>query len=332
MRPFTFPYTQILADQQEWPMEFFLSDHIGGFGPDMQNDILAMIDQRGKRLGVKYNVKYIHFIDPFHRTLLERNYTNISMFWAVRFFEPQLLYQFFYFKDYRTHPDVNFRNFLCSFNRNHDVGRKLLLAHLHQRGWALPDQVSKIFRFTVDELDGHIHDFVPDEAKLYRKFFINKDSKDFFDSEIVFGENVRGPGQDQKQGMKSLAPILARSFVHVPSECMSVSNYPYVTEKFLYSVVNRGLFVANAQPGWHDHLDRYYGFKKYNKIFDYRFDTISNPVRRLVALTDMLSKFSTLSKADWHDLYELERDTLEYNYDHYFGNGYIKMLEPYSNF
>jgi len=332
MRPFTFPYNQILSDDQEWPMEFFLSDHIGGFSPDMKNDLLAKIDRRGRHLGLRYNVKYIHFIDPFHRKLIERNYPNINMLWAVRFFEPQLLYQFFYFKHYSKHPDVNFRNFLCSFNRNHDVGRKLLLAHLHQRGWADPAQVSKIFTFTVDELDGHVQDFVKDEALLYRKFFVNDTSKDFFDREIVFGSNVRGPGHDQKQGINHLAPILTRSFVHVPSECMSVSAYPYVTEKFLYSVVTRGLFVANAQPGWHDHLERYYGFRSYRKIFDYRFDTIPNPVKRLVTMTDMLSKFSQLSVLDWHDLYELERDTIEHNYDHYFSSGYLKMLEPYSNF
>lgn len=332
MRPFTFPYHDILQDATDWPGEFFLSDHIGGFSWDMHNDVLAMIDRRGKAKGIRYNVKYIHFIDPFHRFLIEQNYPNINLLWHTDFVNHQLLYQFCYFRDYNTHPDVDFKNFVCSFNRNIDVGRKLVLAHLHQRGWADLDYVSKGFVFTVDELDGHIQDFVGEQSALYRKFFINSHSEDFFKSTRIFGDNILGPGHDQKHGIRTLAPLLTQSFVHLSSECMSISAYPYVTEKFLYSVVNRGLFVSNAQPGWHGHVERYYGFRQFNKVFDYRFDTISDPVRRLIALTDMLSKFSRLSKLDWHDLYGVEHETLEFNYDHYFSNGWINQLSQYNNF
>jgi hypothetical protein len=102
---------------------------------------------------------------------------------------------------------------------------------------------------------------------------------------------------------------------------MATSYHPFVTEKIFYSVATRGLFVAYAQPGWHAHVEKYYGFKTYNKIFDYRFDNIQNPVERLVELIAMLYKFKHLSKADLHDLYLIEQDTIEYNYDHaYSGN------------
>jgi hypothetical protein len=107
---------------------------------------------------------------------------------------------------------------------------------------------------------------------------------------------------------------------------MSTSYYPFVTEKFLYSVVTRGLFLSYAQPGWHNHLENYYGFKKYDKIFDYSFDTVECPIDRLLTLMSILSKFSILSKADLHDLYLMEHDTIEYNYNNYFSNAYLERL------
>ena len=103
-----------------------------------------------------------------------------------------------------------------------------------------------------------------------------------------------------------------------------------MTEKFLYSIVTRGLFLAYAQPEWHQHLEKYYGFKKYTQLFDYRFDSIQNPVERLTELMTMISKFSLLTPHEWHDLYLLEQDTIEYNYDHYFSGDYLKCLKQYS--
>ena len=61
-------------------------------------------------------------------------------------------------------------------------------------------------------------------------------------------------------------------------------------------------------------------------MFDYRFDAIQNPVERLVELMTMISKFSVLSSDDWKDLYLLEQDTIEYNYDHYFSKDYLVAL------
>ena len=112
---------------------------------------------------------------------------------------------------------------------------------------------------------------------------------------------------------------------------MATSYYPFVTEKLLYSVVTRGLFLAYAQPGWHSHLEKYYGFKRYTKLFDYRFDDIQNPIERLVELITMISKFSCLSPAEWTDLYEIEQDTIEYNYNHYFSQQYLECLSEYKN-
>jgi hypothetical protein len=104
---------------------------------------------------------------------------------------------------------------------------------------------------------------------------------------------------------------------------MATSYYPLISEKCFYSIVTRGLFLSYAQPNWHAHLENYYGFRLYKNLFDYRFDTIKNPVERLIELLSMISKFQKLSVTDWQDLYELEKENIEYNYDHYFSGKYL---------
>jgi hypothetical protein len=228
--------------------------------------------------------------------------------------------------EYHIHPEPNFKTFLCSFNGSPHVSRKLLSSILKKFGWFNPKTCSKNFTCSVDAVDGHIRDYVPDLHHYYRKFFISDQHEQFLSSVYTFG-HVRF---DHKRNIYNLESKITKSFLHIVSETIATSYYPFVTEKFLYSVVTRGLFLAYAQPGWHDHLERYYGFRKYNRIFDYRFDTIQNPIERLVELMSMISKFSVLSSDDWRDLYEMEIDTIEYNYDWYFSKKYLKQLEQFS--
>ena len=62
-----------------------------------------------------------------------------------------------------------------------------------------------------------------------------------------------------------------------------------------------------------------------------RNDTIQNPIKRLVELMSMVSKFSKLSTDEWTDLYLIEQDTIEYNYNHYFSKQYLACLKTYSD-
>jgi hypothetical protein len=176
-------------------------------------------------------------------------------------------------------------------------------------------------------LDGHIQDYVGNNNSFYRKFFISDDNEDFFQSINSFG-HVRF---NHDKNIYNLENRLTESFLHVVSETLATSYVPFVTEKFLYSIVTRGLFLSYAQPGWHAHVEKYYGFCRYTKLFDYRFDTIQNPVERLVELITMIGKFSKLTSHEWHDLYLLEQDTIEYNYDHYFSKAYLTELKKYEN-
>jgi hypothetical protein len=226
---------------------------------------------------------------------------------------------------YNVHPLIDFKNFVCSFNNSAHVSRKLLVSILQKFGYFDKNYCSKKFIFSADILDGHITDLDSTNSNFYRKFFIADNSEDFFQTIHSFGHVLF----DHSKNIYNLEHKLTESFLHIVSETMATSYYPFVTEKFLYSIVTRGLFLAYAQPGWHAHLEKYYGFKRYTNLFDYRFDSIQNPIERLIELITMISKFSILSPAEWKDLYLLEQDTIEYNYDHYFSQDYLKGLKQY---
>ena len=217
----------------------------------------------------------------------------------------------------------DFLNFICTFNNSPHVSRKLVTSALYHYKMFDPQFSSKTFPIQPYEVIGTLYDYVGEKAKWYKKFFVGDTSTDFYHTLYQFGGIVSA---DHGRNQQHLNPRIDRSFLHIVSETMATSYYPFVTEKFLYSVSRRGLFLAWAQPGWHKHVDRYYGFKKFAKIFNYHFDTIENPIERLIALLDMVSKYSRLSKDDWHDLYQIEKDVIEYNYEHFQSGDYIKHL------
>ena len=287
-----------------------LVDHLGGFELNLHNSIIDYIAL--KKFTNKFYTQYC--VDP----RLKDIYRGVDIN-----FSPDLQQQinFRSLSEYNVHPEHNFKNFICSFNGSPHVSRKLLASTIKKFGWWNKDYCSKNFTCSADAITGHIDDYVRDDyARFYNKFF--SVDEDFLNRIYSFG-HVRF---NHSQNIYKLENKLTESFLHIASETMATSYYPFVTEKFLYSIVTRGLFLAYAQPGWHDHVEKYYGFKRYTKLFDYKFDAIQNPVERLVELMTMISKFSVLSSDDWKDLYLLEQDTIEYNYDHYFSKDYLVAL------
>lgn len=306
--PYTFP--NIL------PNKVMLEDHLMGFNQQFYNPVLGHLNDYCAINNIKITANYHQILD----SKIQNLYSNLDFEFDLlpvrsRLWDPPL--------KYTRHPELQYKNFVCSFNGSDHVSRKLLVAIMQRFGYFNSEYCSKNFVFTTDTLDGHVTDYMQDQDVLYRKFFISDSSSDFFSTVISF----KYTRFNHLNNLYNLESKLTQSFLHIVSETMATSYVPFVTEKFLYSVVTRGLFLAYAQPGWHDHIEKYYGFKPYTKLFNYKFDSIQNPVERLVELMTMISKFSKLSAYDWHDLYLLESDTVEYNYNHYFSGGYATMLQ-----
>jgi hypothetical protein len=293
--------------------DIILEDHLGGFDADLNNRYLEVLNQFALDQQKNISTETGYIFDNF----LRQKYPCLD-FTLQRWSEFETL------SNYRIHPDIKHQNFLCSFNGSAHVSRKLLVSILHRFGWFDTTTCSKNFSYDSSVIDGHLKDFVVNES-FYRKFFISDHCDVFFGTINSFG-HVR---YEHANNIRNLEHKLTSSFLHIVSETMATSYYPYFTEKFLYSIVTRGLFLAYAQPGWHDHLEQFFGFRRYDKIFDYRFDEIKNPVQRLVELMSMIAKFSVLSPDDWRDLYEMESETIEYNYEHYFSKNYIKYIEQF---
>ena len=293
-------------------------DHLGGFNIHKKSPVLDRLCSLTDNSYITVDLEYI--VDDE----IKQNYKNLNLC-----FDKHLWLKHNHiasFTGYNIHPEINYKNFICSFNGSGHVSRQLLVAILHRFKYFTPDYCSKNFVFDTNKFDGHINDYVPNDIQLYRKFFIANDRNEFFKTVNSFG-HVR---YHHDLNIYNLEHKLTQSFLHIVSETMATSYYPFVTEKFLYSIVTRGLFLTYAQPGWHTHLENYYGFRKYTQLFDYRFDLIQNPVERLVELMSMISKFSVLSTDDWRDLYEMESDTIEFNYNHYFSGDYLKALQSYA--
>lgn len=294
-----------------------IGDHLNGFDSNYKSEILEQI----------------------LKIATENNISNINLGYVLSdHFKKKYKINFFYkeklvgadgwkdLKTYKIHPDLTFENFICSFNGNDHVGRQLLTSMLGNQGYFNTEFCSKNFSKSNDTIRGHLQNLNLSkfEIKLYEKFFVNNDS--FNESAFSFGRiNIR----QFDKNIHDLENKLTSSFLHIVSETMATSYYPFITEKFLYSIVTRGLFVSYAQPSWHQHIKKYYGFKLYDKIFDYSFDDIQNPVKRLIRLIEMISKFSSLSTDDWRDLYHLEQDTIEHNYNHYFSGNYLKHIAQF---
>lgn len=292
--------------------EYRLNDHGSGFTIDLTNQYISTLPIEPVTVQSEYVITdTVQQVYPHVKFVFDYEYKKHLFEW---------------FDAYRMHPELTFKNFLCSFNGSQHVGRKFLISALKKFNWFNPEYCSKNFVYTVEELDGHITDYTPEQSSFYRKFFISSDSDEFFQTVSSFG-HLRF---SHWKNIYKLEDKLTQSFLHLISETVATSYYPFVTEKFLYSIVTRGLFLAYAPPGWHQQLNEQFGFKLYTKLFDYRFDSIQNPVERIVELMSMISKFSILTVDDWRDLYLLEQDSIEYNYNHYFSRDYLKCLAKYS--
>lgn len=300
-----------------------LCDHLNGFDQQGRNWILDELQEKAQAQHIRPLVTY-HQILP--QQVLD-NYTDLDIRfdslwqWDVNFRILETDKQF---------PEPTFDNFLVTMLGSPHQGRMFLCAALARMNWLDFNYSKKNFAFTLDQLDGAIQEFASAESEpIYHSLLVNQTSSE------MFATNQHGELDDAQRAvpwldkLDKLVPNLTQSFVHLVSETLPTSCVPFVTEKFLHSVVTKGLFVSYAQPNWHKHIKKYYGFELYNQIFDYSFDSNLDPIGRLLDIINMLLPYSQLSKHDWHDLYLLEKPVIEFNYQHYLSEDYLRHMEGF---
>lgn len=188
--------------------------------------------------------------------------------------------------------------------------------------WFNSDYCSKNFSYSKQELDINLS--IVDIEQEYHTYIISDSNAASQFYHTIIGFNY--VPSEHANNIDILYNKINNSFVQLIGETLAMSYHPFVSEKFIQPIVCKSLWVAYAQPGYYAYLEKYYGFKKYNKLFDYSFDLIDHPVERLVAIIKMLSKYANLSPKDWHDLYLTELETIEYNYNQYFSRNYLTQI------
>lgn len=298
--PKTFHYKDY-ADIDYKSNHVVVLDHLNGFDADLNNDILARLDQHAQRVGTHYV-----FDERIKNKYPNLDFYHVEYFPTIKFME-----------DRHVATDKRFKNFLCSFNGTDSVARQFLTSALYKQALFKAAYCSKNFVYDEDRLDGNIQQYCSDDLERYiRKFFVG--NPEFYQQTYSFDYKPYA----HSANIDILLDKINGSFVQLVTETIGESYYPWLTEKIIYPIVTKSLWVAYAQPGYYKFLEAECGFKPYSKIFDYSFDQQTNPVLRVLELLDTISKFKHLSIPDWHDLYLLEQDTIEHNYDQYYSKRY----------
>jgi hypothetical protein len=307
-------YDSILSQGGPRPPCVVLRDYINGFDSTLNNKILDHLQHlEGPKSKVRWGM-------PWHPTVI-KNYPELELIIDHDLCE-DYLYKPLY--SYTEHPPVNIDRFVCSFNGSGHVGRRLLTSAMRKLNLFDAVSCTKNFAYDAIDIDGHINDYADEQhARFLSKFIVSRDPD--FDKSFYSIDDWSKNRFAHESNIERLAPIVTRCFLHLVSESWSHSYQPFVTEKFLYSVLNRGLFLAYAQPAWHHVLRDFYGFKWYSTIFNYDFDLVTDPVTRLYKLLMEIQKFRTLTSDDWRDLYLMESDVIEYNYDHFMSRTFYKV-------
>lgn len=298
--PKTFHYTDY-ADIDYQSDHVIVLDHLNGFTSQYHNDILARLNQHPQRVGTHY----------IFDERVKNKYSNLDLY-HVEFF-PTIKFM----EQDHVSTDKRFKNFVCSFNGTDSVARQFLTSALYKQGLFKTDYCSKNFVYDEDRLDGNIQQYCSGDTERYiRKFFVG--NPEFYQQIHSFDYAPYA----HSNNINILLDKINGSFVQLVTETIGESYYPWLTEKIIYPIATRSLWVAYAQPGYYKFLETECGFRPYTKIFDYSFDQQTNPVLRVLELLDTITKFRFLSSADWHDLYLLEQDTIEHNYDQYYSGRY----------
>lgn len=268
-----------------------LYDHLGGFDDQLQNPLLNRCS--------KDFTYYTEYILP---DIVLLKYNLDIKFWAYLALTGNHVYQLHEMLPWNN-LQKSFDNFLCVFARSNQLGRSLLLLDLQTRGWLTPNNFSK--HFVISRY------FTLRNQAVTRLGISQQIPDDFWRllHQIDFDSS-----SDHVHNYQALAPVMARNFVQIVSETFAYSPVPFWTEKFLYPIIAKTLWVAHAAPGYHHYLKKYFGIKFYS-CFDYSFDTIPDHTARQKAMLDMLAPFAAMTAVQWQQIYDQQQDIISYNYN-----------------
>lgn len=157
------------------------------------------------------------------------------------------------------------------------------------------------------------------ETKIPKEFLpkIDQQLSKLTSSLIVDHENV--PGYASADTGSDAMVLYQSGLFHVVSETIFYYDKLHLTEKIFKPIVSRRPFLLVAAPGNLAYL-RSYGFKTFDRWIDESYDQEPDHTKRIQKIVDQLEYLSGLSKNDLRNLQEDMKDTVNYNFHHFFGN------------
>mgnify|MGYP007083429990 CR=1 FL=1 len=266
----------------------WLQDHFGSFDYRFRNYFLDLIPD-GYTVYSEYQ-----FPEEVHRAYPQLQLKFSAWLWLYA----NRIWPISDTANLLARPSNRRQTFLSAFFRSNQPERHGIMAMLNDRGWFNPDFCSKHFELDPEQLI---------------RLGIEYDQVDPNFATTIVKHDFVSPG-DHVHNLQTLSEIIQSSFVHFVVETKAWdTTVCFPTEKFLYAVANRTLWLATAPPNYHKMINQQFGFRLHS-CFDYFFDSRWEQRDRLSLLLEQFQQFSKYTPAQWQQIYAAEQDTLEYNY------------------
>ena len=123
----------------------------------------------------------------------------------------------------------------------------------------------------------------------------------------------------------SLFDQAADSLLYLVTETVATGRRHHITEKTFKPIALGMPFVLVATAGSLEYL-RSYGFKTFGHIWDESYDTVADDHERIRAVASLLQSLCDLSVDERIALYNLCRETIEHNWNHFYAGGFERIL------
>ena len=288
----------------EGTKDLYLVDHLGGF----RKGRCEFLDNLHREYGNRWNIVTEYIDIPYKQDFFKNLEFHYMHDWS-------------HAKDklYPMAPN-SVQHFVSCFNGSENIGRTMTVAFLLKNYMWEKEVCSCNFMFQAVKVDGFIKHEVKND-RIVRKFFTTQG--------VWKPRGFNYQPFNHSHNVDILAHKIQTTFLQLVTETHPDSDIPFVTEKFVYPVLSRRPFIAIAQPGWHKFLSDVMGFKLYDEIFDYSFDSEINPVKRWMGVYRQLVKLHTLPADDWIDILFEIKDKIDYNADHYKSDDFMREVINY---
>jgi hypothetical protein len=117
----------------------------------------------------------------------------------------------------------------------------------------------------------------------------------------------------------------ADSLIYVPTETVYFGRRQHLTEKTFKAIALEMPFVLMAPAGSLEYL-RHYGFRTFASVLDESYDEETDDIRRVERVTGLLKELDQLSAVERQQIHRHCLNTVEYNYNHFYGGGFATVL------